>query len=373
MLYLLKTNEIILKRRNRRYFEKILERNIKLKLKENFLSLKNWGGVFLLETKKETEKEIEKIFGISHFSFVFIFNSLEEAIDFLKKIKEEKFYLEVGRGDKDYYLNSLEIKKFIIKELEKVGKKYDEENFEKKIYLYYKRKYFFVFFEKKNGWGGLPVGSNGKALSLISSGFDSPVASFLTMKRGLKVFFVHFHSYPQTSLESLEKVKKLVSVLNEYNLGSELYLINILEIQKFYFMNIPHEYLVIFYRRSMFRLSERLKNELKLDALVTGENLGQVASQTTKNLEVISQSVNSLILRPLIAFNKQEIIDLARKIGAEEISKMRGDDCCSLFVPKSVKTKSSLKEVLEIEEKIKEKIYALEEEAFKNRKKLIYN
>jgi len=373
MLYLLKTNEIILKRRNRRYFERVLERNIKAKLKENFISLKNWGGVFLLETKKESEEDIGKIFGISHFSPVFSFSSLEELIEYLKKIDEERFYLEVSRGDKDYPLNSLEIKKTIIENLEKVSKKYDKENFEKEIYVYYKRKNFFVSFKNIKSWGGLPVGSNGKALSLISSGFDSPVASFLAMKRGLKVFFLHFHSYPQTSLESLEKVKKLVSVLNDYNLGSELYLMNILEIQKFYFLNVPHEYLVIFYRRSMFRLAERLKNELNLDVLITGENLGQVASQTTKNLEVISQSINSLILRPLIAFNKEEIINLARKIGTESISKMKGDDCCTLFVPRNVKTRANLKEVLEIEEKIKEKIISLEEETFKNKEKLIYN
>jgi len=373
MLYLLKTNEIILKRRNRRYFEKILERNIKAKLKENFISLKIWGGIFLLETEKEAEEDIKKIFGIALFSPVIFFSSLEELIEYLKKINEEKFYLEVSRGDKDYPLNSLEIKKAIIENLEKIGKRYDEENFEKEIYVYYRRKKFFVSFKNIKSWGGLPVGSNGKVLSLISSGFDSPVASFLAMKRGLKVFFLHFHSYPQTSVQSLEKVKKLVSVLNSYNLGSELYLMNILELQKFYFLNIPHEYLVIFYRRSMFRLAERLKNELDLDALVTGENLGQVASQTTQNLEVISQSINSLILRPLIAFNKEEIINLARKIGTESISKMKGDDCCVLFIPRNVKTKANLKEVLEIEEKIKEKINSLEEEIFKNKEKLIYN
>jgi len=373
MLYLLKTNEIILKRRNRRYFERILERNIKSKLKENFVSLKNWGGVFLLETLKEAEEDIRKILGIYSFSPVFSYNSLEELIEDLKKVNGVKFYLEVSRGDKDYPLNSLEIKKTIIERLEKIGKKYVKENFEKEIYVYYKRKKFFVSFKNIKGWGGLPVGSNGKVLSLISSGFDSPLASFLAMKRGLKVFFLHFHSYPQTSLESLEKVKKLISILNSYNLGSELYLMNILELQKFYFLNIPSEYLVIFYRRSMFRLAQRLKNELRLDALVTGENLGQVASQTTKNLEVISQSINSLILRPLLAFNKDEIINLARKIGTENISKMKGDDCCVLFIPRNVKTRANLEEVLEIERKIKEKIDYLEEEVFKNKEKLIYN
>lgn len=192
------------------------------------------------------------------------------------------------------------------------------------------------------------------------------------MKRGLKVYFVHFHSYPQTSINSIEKVKEIVKLLNEYNLGSELYLINILEIQKFYYFNVPKEYLVIFYRRTMYRLAEKLKNELNLDCLITGENLGQVASQTIQNLFVIEKAINSLVLRPLIGFNKQEIIDLAKIIKTEEISKKPYEDCCNLFLPKKVKTKANLEIVEKIEKNIAKELFKLEEKAYQEKEKYIF-
>jgi thiamine biosynthesis protein ThiI len=142
---------------------------------------------------------------------------------------------------------------------------------------------------------------------------------------------------------------------------------NILEIQKFYFLNVPKEDVVIFYRRTMFRLAEKLKNELNLDVLITGENLGQVASQTVSNLKVIENSIKSLVLRPLLCFNKQEIIDLAKIIGTEKISKEPYDDCCSLFLPKKVETKAKLEKILEIEKKFDKEIKELEEKIYEQR------
>lgn len=375
MKFLLRVGEIVLKKKNRRFFERILEENLRKKLGKEIVRLKNLGGVYFLETKSDLKEKLSEIFGLQSFSKVEVFNSLDEVLENLKnKNLPKNFFIEVQRGDKDFPLNSLEIrnkiKNFLFQEKKLV---YNPQNFEIKIYLYYKAKKFFIFYEKEEGAGGLPVGSSGKAISLLSNGFDSPVASYLAMKRGLKIYFLHFHSYPQTSFESLEKVKKLVEVLNRFNLGSELYLINILEIQKFYFLNIPSQFLVIFYRRTMMRLAEKLKNEIKADVLITGENLGQVASQTIKNLEVINQAVSSLILRPLITYDKKEIINLARKIKTEEISRLKGDDCCSLFLPRQVETKADLKKILEIEQKIEEKIKSLEEKAFKNKEKLVYN
>jgi len=366
MLYLLRTSEVILKGKNRKNFERILINNLKNKIGDDLLILKNYGGVFLLETKKEVEAKIQKIFGIENFSPVYVFDSLEEIKNFLARLDfKNNFNVYAQRGDKDYPLNSVEIKSEIIKFIqEKFNLKIENKNPETKIFIYYRDKKFFLYFEKIKCFGGLPVGSSGKGLVLLSAGFDSPVASFLSMKRGLKVYFLHFHSYPQTKKESIEKVKRLVEILNEYNLGSELYLINILEIQKFYFLNIPKEYLVIFYRRTMFRLAEKLKNELNLDVLITGENLGQVASQTVYNLKVIENSINSLVLRPLLGFNKQEIIDLAKIIGTEKISKEPYDDCCSLFLPQKVITKARLEKVLEIENKFIKEIKELEEKSY---------
>jgi thiamine biosynthesis protein ThiI len=366
MFYIFRTSEIILKGKNRKKFERILINNLKDKIGNDLLGLKNYGGAFLLETKNEVGDKIKKIFGIENFSPVQVFNSLEEVKNFLSQLSfKNNFNVYVQRGNKDYPLTSPqianELKKFI---QGKLNVKIEKENPKIKIFLYYRDNKFFLYFEKIKCFGGLPIGSSGKGLILLSAGFDSPVASFLSMKRGLKVYFLHFHSYPQTKKETIEKVKKIVEILNKYNLGSELYLMNILEIQKFYFFNVPKEDLVIFYRKTMFRLGEKLKNELNLDVLITGENLGQVASQTVYNLKVIEDSVKSLILRPLLCFNKQEIIDLARIIGTEKISKEPYDDCCSLFLPQKATTKAKLEKILEIENKFHREIKDLEEKIY---------
>jgi tRNA uracil 4-sulfurtransferase len=375
MFYLLRISEIILKGKNRKNFERILINNIKKKIGGDLLKLKNYGGVFLSETKEDVSEKIKQIFGVENFSPVQIFNSLEEVKNFIAQLNfKNNFNVYVQRGDKDYPLTSPqianELKKFI---QEKFNLKIKEKNPETKIFLYYKDKKFFLYLEKIKGFGGLPVSSSGKGVVLLSAGFDSPVASFLSMKRGLKVYFLHFHSYPQTKKESIEKVKKIVEILNEYNLGSELYLMNILEIQKFYFLNVPKEDLVIFYRRTMFRLAEKLKNELGLDVLITGENLGQVASQTVYNLKVIENSIKSLVLRPLLGFNKQEIIDLAKIIGTEKISKEPYDDCCSLFIPKKVEIKAKLEKILEIENKFIKEIKTLEEKIYNQKERFKFD
>lgn len=420
MDFLLTTEEIILKGKNREFFERILIENIKKKIGGNLVFIKNLGGRYWIRTKKtkltylvrqqaknlwnrqnfdstnpissnnsasvsDYSTEIKKIISIKNFYPVKVFNSLEELLDNLFisnnsvssistsdiSVGFKTFKVEAQRGDKDYFLTSADIAQ---KTSEFIKKKFnlqiDFKKPEVTIYIYYKNKKFFLAYEKISGFGGLPVGSSGKGLVLLSTGFDSPVASFLAMKRGLKVYFLHFHSYPQTSKESLEKAEKLVGILNEYNLGSKLYLVNILGLQKFYYNNIPHKFLVIFYRRSMFRLAEKLTRELNLDCLITGESLGQVASQTINNLKVISQGINTFIFRPLLGFNKSEIIDFAKKINTYEISLLKGDDCCSLFIPKKVETKAKLNEVLKIEEKFKKEIKELEEEVF-NKKELV--
>ncbi len=369
MNYLLRTSEIILKGKNRKFFENILIANIKKSLKDDLISIKNLGGLFWVQTKKETE--FKNILGITNYSKVEIFSNLKEVFYFLKKnlkLVGKSFKVEVQRGDKDYPLNSLEIEKQIadfIKDNLKMN--LDFKNPDIIIYLYYKAKKFFLYFEKIEGFDGLPVSSSGKGLSLLSAGFDSPVASFLMMKRGMKIYFVHFHSYPQTSKDSLEKVKKVVEILNNYNLDSKLYLMNILDIQKFYFQNLPPKFLVIFYRRTMFRLAEKLALDLNLDALITGESLGQVASQTIENLRVIEEGLKLPVLRPLIGLNKTEIMNLSKKIGTFEISSLPGDDCCSLFIPRKVETKAKLEEVSEIEEKFKKEIENLEKKIYQSK------
>lgn len=370
-VYLLKTSEIVIKGKNRKFFEKILINNLKEKLKDQKFEIENLGGEFLVKLEENVEEELSKIFGISKILEIKTFDDLEKIKDYLKKEIVEKginIALKVKRKDKSYKLNSKEIFDYLMGEL----KYFTNQNFEKtkKYYLIYFQNKFLLGEEKAKGYGGLPVGSSGKGLVLLSTGFDSPVASFLMMKRGLKLEFLHFHSYPQTSIQDIEKIKDIVKVLNEYNLGSNLYLMNLLKIQKFYFQKIPQKYLVIFYRRTMFRLATQLAKEKGIKVLITGENLGQVASQTIENLKVIENTTDLLVLRPLIGFNKQEIINFSQKIGTYEISKLPGEDCCSLFVPKHPVTKANLEEILEIENSLKKDIEELEKEIYESREVL---
>ena len=364
--YLLKSSEIAIKGKIRSFFESILKENISKKLKENLVYLKNLGGGFLVKTKTDALEDLKKILGIAKIIKVEIFSDLTKVEEYLKNFPYE-FKLKVKRADKTFPLTSKEIyEKLSIALKEKIKKEGRE------LILEYRDKNFYLG-ESYEGFGGLPVGSSGKGLVLISTGFDSPVASFLMMKRGLKLTFLHFHSYPQTSMENIEKIKKLIKILNEYNLYSILYLINILEIQKFYLQKVPAKYLVIFYRRTMFRLATKLAKELKIKALITGENLGQVASQTIDNIKVIENATDLLVLRPLIGFNKQEIINLAEKIGTKKISELPGEDCCSLFIPRHPETKANLDEILKIEKQISSELSTLEEIAYKNKELEVFN
>ncbi len=365
--YLLKSGELILKGKNRSFFEKILLSNLFYKLKkDNIDFIKNLGGVFWLRAKKDISNLLKDIIGINYFMPVLIFDNLSDLIAGLEKMLANyvDFYLEVKRGNKQYRLNSIEIKNEIIGNLKKTRNIVFNKASSNVFFIEYRSNKFFLGFQKYKCFGGLPVGSSGKGLALLSAGFDSPVASFLMMKRGLRLNFIHFHSYPQTSKDSLEKVEQLVTVLNQYNLRSSLFLMNILEIQKFYYQNIPLEFLIIFYRRTMMRLALRLMHDLKMNVLITGESLGQVASQTIDNLSVISQASSALVLRPLIGYNKQEIIDLAFKIGTGQISLIKGDDCCNLFTPRKVKTKAKINEVIKLENKIFSEIQSFEDKIY---------
>lgn len=192
----------------------------------------------------------------------------------------------------------------------------------------------WVYAEKIPGPGGLPVGSLGKAAALLSGGIDSPLAAWRVMKRGCEVVFIHFHGAPYLSRASAEKAKDLAGVLNGYQLGSRLYMVPFGNLQKEIVLATQPEYRVVLYRRFMTRIGERIAGFENARALVTGESLGQVASQTLQNLAAIEDAVAMPILRPLIGMDKDEIIEGAKALGTFEISIEPDQDCCSLFVPK---------------------------------------
>jgi thiamine biosynthesis protein ThiI len=201
------------------------------------------------------------------------------------------------------------------------------------------------------GAGGLPVGASGKVVSLLSAGIDSPVSSWQMMKRGANVIFVHFHSMPYTSVNSVDQVKQLVNILTRYQFRSKLYLVPFAEAQNEIVLQAPQALRIILYRRMMVRIAERIAFQEKAEALVTGEAVGQVASQTLRNIRVINEAATLPILRPLSGFDKEETMAIARSIGTYDISKEPYDDCCSFLAPRKPSTWASAEEVSSAETK----------------------
>ena len=207
----------------------------------------------------------------------------------------------------------------------------------------------YVGFDKINGYSGLPANCQEKAVSLISSGIDSPVASFEMIKRGVKISYVHFHSYPAVNQQSIENVKKLLKILSNYQLQSTLFLVPLLEIQQAIMQTIPDKYWVIFFRRYMIKISSHIANTINAVALITGDSIGQVASQTLSNIRAISSISQLPIIRPLSGYNKEDIINKAKDIGTYDISIEPYEDCCSFFVPPHPETKAKLDRIESID------------------------
>jgi thiamine biosynthesis protein ThiI len=195
-----------------------------------------------------------------------------------------------------------------------------------------------LFTDRLRGPGGLPVGVSGRAVSLLSSGIDSPVASYRIMKRGVEIVFVHFHSQPYTNRNSQRNVEEIVSVLARHQYRATLHLVPFIAVQEKIMAGAPASHRVILYRRAMLRIAERIAVKEKAKALVTGENIGQVASQTLSNILTINEVATLPVLRPLSGDDKEEIIAAARRIGTYDISIEPYEDCCSLFVPRHPET-----------------------------------
>jgi thiamine biosynthesis protein ThiI len=363
-------HEIALKGGNRAYFEKKLCENIKKSLNglEYDKIERPWGRILIKPNSKSDFEKIKSklllVFGIAYF-----FESLavDSNMENLKKqtlnIISEKFKnknfktfkIQSRRTDKKYCLTSQEVNKKIgedvLKNIPGLKVKLVKPDFILYLDILEKNK-ALIYSEKIKGPGGLPVGTASRVISLISSGFDSPLASYQIIKRGATVSFVHFHSYPQTNKASLDNVKKIVKILNQYQFKSTLYLVPFLNIQKEIHLKCHPTLKVILYRRLMIKIAEKIAQRDMARALVTGESLGQVASQTLENIQVINEAATLPILRPLIGTDKEDIINQARKIGTFEISSEPYEDCCSLFVPKHPETKAKIGNVLNEEKKL---------------------
>lgn len=357
MKILLHYGELALKGKNRVFFEKKLVENIKRSLGKE-TKLLRLAGRFLLETDwpfSKVKNRLSKVFGLAWFAS---YQEMEKIKD-LKKILEDfegdfkTFAVRVNRVDKSFPKTSPELEKEIGEFIRKRhNKKVRLKNPDITFWVEILNNRILFFTKKIRGLQGLPVGVSGKLVSLLSGGIDSPVASYLMLKRGARLVAVHFHSFPYLDKSSINKCREVLKVLREYQPDMKLFLVPFFEIQKKLKLEIDNRYLVIFYRRLMLKLAQEIALNEGAGGLLTGESLGQVASQTLENLSVINESVFLPVFRPLIGFDKQEIVDLGKDIGTYPISIKPQEDCCSLFIPKQPTTRGRLKRVLAMEKEV---------------------
>lgn len=352
---MLKFGELFLKGRNRREFLKQLKNNIVLKLKGiDCVLTETQGRLIVSDFSVEMEEEI-----VSRLQMVFGLIGIASALEIetsLDNIKEEickldfsgfkTFKVEVKRADKTFPMNSMDLEKYL-------GGIVLDSNPDLKVDLYTPELTIFVEIRVNNKTyiyknllhcaGGLPLGSAGKGLLLLSGGIDSPVAGYLMSKRGLALEAVHFHSYPYTSVQAKEKVIELANLISKYCGKIKLHIVSFTEIQEQIHKNCDPEYMITIMRRIMMRIAQRICMANNLGAIVTGESLGQVASQTMQSMTVTNAVVNLPVFRPVIAFDKEEIMDISRKIGTYETSILPYEDCCTVFLPKNPVIRPTIK------------------------------
>ncbi|MCH8945839.1 MAG: tRNA 4-thiouridine(8) synthase ThiI [Nanoarchaeota archaeon] len=357
--------EIGLKKGNFAFFEKKLIENIKksayregVKIKEIIRHEKRILANFDA-TEKKISDFLRNVFGIKYFSFVHevdrdlkkLEKEVENKLKKFKKNKIQKIAFQTKRSDKGFSLNSLEINKKLGEISNKIGLKVDYKNFEKKIFIEITLKKIYVYVKKINGLGGLPVGTSGRVLVLFSGGIDSPVASWLMMKRGCRADFLHFHAFRNNKQAFNSKINNLVKKLKVFQGASRLYLVPYSTYSIFTQGEIQEKYDLVLFKHFMLKFAERLAKENHYDAIVLGDNLGQVASQTIENIKASSLGLNAVIFRPLLTYDKQEIIDLSKKIGTYEMSIKKYKDCCSI-ISRKPSTKTKLKAFENVLEKI---------------------
>ena len=368
---LIRYHEIALKKGNRPYFIELLKRNLLSAVKDlGIKEIRSLPARLLLTFKSDYDPQIliqriSGVFGVANFSMV---ERTPREIEVLRaRILESlngahfsSFRIETQRGDKTFPLTSPEINRQLGAAVkEHSGARVDLTHPQFTVTVEILPHDAFFGFNKIAGAGGLPVGASGRVVALISGGIDSPVAAYRMMHRGCRLIFVHFHSAPYLDKTSQEKVRQLVSELTRRQFQSRLYMVPFGEIQRQIVAAVARPLRVVLYRRMMLRIAEQVARREKAQALVTGESLAQVASQTLENMSVIQQAALLPILRPLVGMDKQEIIDQARRIGTYEVSSIPDQDCCQLFVPKHPATKARLADVeqdetrLDVEELIR--------------------
>ena len=344
-IIIIKYAELNTKKSNINYFIKILKDNVSYALDKIEADVKfDKGRMFITSSESNFNlilNKLKSVFGIHEIISGYKLNSREiddikeEVVNLLKEENITTFKVITKRSDKKYPLDSMEISRkiggAILKNYD--NSKVDVHSPELEIYLEIRLDAVYVYFNKEKGLGGYPVGSLGKGILMLSGGIDSPVAGYLAMKRGIKLETIYFESPPHTSEQAKNKVLELGRKLSLYNKDTKVHVINFTKIQEEIYKNIPHDYLITIMRRMMYRITYRLARKYNCLAIINGESVGQVASQTLTSMQVINEVITMPVIRPVACLDKLEIIDIAKKIDTYETSILPFEDCCTIFVP----------------------------------------
>ena len=370
--FMIKYAEIGTKGKNRYIFEDILVKNINRKIKNygDFYIRKEQGRIFI-EAKSDYDYEdvvgaLTKVFGIvgicpivveEDTSFEAIKEKVIEYVDKAYRKKNFTFKVNTRRNDKSFPMTSMEVNAelghYLLEAFPDTSVDVHEPD---EIINVEIRKTVYIYSITIPGPGGLPVGTNGKGMALLSGGIDSPVAGYMIAKRGVKIDAVYFHAPPYTSERAKQKVVDLAKLVADYSGPINLHVVNFTDIQLYIYEQCPHDELTIIMRRYMMKIAEYFALKEDSLGLITGESIGQVASQTMQSLAVTNEVCTLPVLRPLVGMDKQEIINISEQIGTYETSILPFEDCCTIFVAKHPVTKPNLKQIKKSELKLNEKI-----------------
>lgn len=342
-LIIIKYGELTTKHDNINFFIKTLKNNIESSLSGIDNKITYDVGRMFIETDKydEVVKKLTNTFGIHEINIAYeiddrgLDNISKVLIELLRDKDFNTFKVVTKRSDKSYPIKSMDVSKslggVVLKNKKTV--KVDVNNPELLINVEIRNNKAYLYFEKVEGIGGYPVGTLGKGMLMLSGGIDSPIAGYLAMKRGIRIEGVYFDSPPHTSIDAKNKVLELASILSSYSGYVKLHVIHFTEIQESIYRYCPKEYMITIMRRMMYRIAEKLAHKNNCKAIINGESVGQVASQTLTSMAAINEVIKMPVLRPVCCYDKIEIIDLAKKIGTYDVSIRPFQDCCTIFVP----------------------------------------
>ncbi|QNM93452.1 tRNA 4-thiouridine(8) synthase ThiI [Mycoplasma sp. Pen4] len=369
---LIRYGELVLKKKNRKTFINHLTNNVKHIV--GVAPQVEFDRMYL-PYSEENIKKLNYVFGISSYSPVAVVDNdielFKETVLKLVNPNARTFKIQARRNYKKFQLSSDKINHALGGHvLKNTHLKVDVHNPDQTFYVEVRNGRTYIFSEYIKGLGGLPVGVSGKVLHLISGGFDSPIAALKMMKRGLKVDFLTFITPPQTDERTIQKITNLVKVLNQYQVTSNLLIANYAHLMNYISFVSKESYKITLMRRSFYRIAEAVCQKYGQQAISNGDNLGQVASQTIESLSVIGAATKMQILRPLLTFDKNEIIDIAKEIGTYDISIIQANETCELFAPKEPVTKPNLDEAIRLETELNS-IFEYEADLINNKIELV--